>query len=38
MLELKQGAYTLDEYIDLHEAMLVMYLQEKEEERKNAAR
>lgn len=31
MLELKQGAYSLDEYIDLHEAILVRYLNNKKE-------
>lgn len=31
MGELKQGFYSLDEWIDLHEAILVRYLSEKEQ-------
>lgn len=31
MLELKQGAYSLDDWVDLHEAILVRYLSSKEE-------
>ncbi|MEG1234557.1 MAG: hypothetical protein RSE18_12060, partial [Acinetobacter sp.] len=31
MLELKQGAYSLDEWVDLHEAILVRFLNSKDE-------
>ena len=31
MLELKQGAYSLDEWIDLHEVILVRFLNSKDE-------
>lgn len=31
MLELKQGAYSLDEWVDLHEAILVRFLSSKDD-------
>lgn len=31
MLELKQGAYTLEEYVDLHEAIAEMAIKEKQQ-------